>query len=45
MRWLIDELLRTRNPWTCPHGRPVLLRFTVRDIERQFQRPEGYRKA
>jgi DNA mismatch repair protein MutL len=45
MRWLIDELLTTRNPWTCPHGRPVLLRFTVRDIERQFQRPEGYRKA
>ncbi len=45
MRWLIDELLRTRNPWTCPHGRPVLLRFTVRDIEKQFQRPEGYRRS
>ena len=44
MRWLIEELLATRNPWTCPHGRPVLLRFTIRDIERQFQRPEGYRK-
>jgi DNA mismatch repair protein MutL len=45
MRWLIDELLRCRNPWTCPHGRPVLLRFTIRDIEKQFQRPEGYRKS
>jgi DNA mismatch repair protein MutL len=44
MQWLIEELLATRNPWTCPHGRPVLLRFTIRDIERQFQRPEGYRK-
>jgi DNA mismatch repair protein MutL len=42
MRWLIGELLKSRNPWTCPHGRPVLLRFTIRDIERQFQRPEGY---
>jgi DNA mismatch repair protein MutL len=44
MQWLVEELLTTRNPWTCPHGRPVLLRFTIRDIERQFQRPEGYRK-
>jgi DNA mismatch repair protein MutL len=39
MRWLIDELLKARNPWTCPHGRPAILRFTIRDIERQFQRP------
>ena len=45
MRWLLDGLLVAENPWTCPHGRPVILRFTVRDIERQFQRPEGFRKA
>lgn len=45
MRWLLDGLLAAENPWTCPHGRPVILRFTVRDIERQFQRPEGFRKA
>ena len=36
---LIDELMRAKNPWTCPHGRPVILRFTLRDIERQFLRP------
>jgi DNA mismatch repair protein MutL len=39
MNWLIDELLAAHNPWTCPHGRPIILRFTLRDIERQFQRP------
>lgn len=39
MLWLIDELLRAKNPWTCPHGRPVILRFPIRDIERQFLRP------
>jgi DNA mismatch repair protein MutL len=39
MNWLIDELLKAKNPWTCPHGRPIILRFTLRDIERQFQRP------
>ncbi|MCC6745704.1 MAG: DNA mismatch repair endonuclease MutL [Acidobacteria bacterium] len=44
LRWLLDGLLATENPWTCPHGRPVILRFTIRDIERQFQRPEGFRK-
>jgi DNA mismatch repair protein MutL len=38
MRWLIDQLLRTDNPATCPHGRPIILRITGREIERGFQR-------
>ena len=38
MRWLIDELLRMENPATCPHGRPIILRITAREIERGFQR-------
>lgn len=38
MRWLLDELLRMENPATCPHGRPVILRMTMREIERGFQR-------
>ena len=39
MRWLITRLLQTSSPTTCPHGRPVILRLTKRDIERGFQRP------
>jgi DNA mismatch repair protein MutL len=39
MRWLIDRLLVTSSPTTCPHGRPIILRLTKRDIERGFQRP------
>ncbi len=39
MRWLIDRLLLTSSPTTCPHGRPAILRLTKRDIERGFQRP------
>jgi DNA mismatch repair protein MutL len=39
MRWLIDRLLLTSSPTTCPHGRPILLRLTTRDIERGFHRP------
>lgn len=38
MRWLIDELLQMQNPATCPHGRPIILRITAREIERGFQR-------
>lgn len=39
MRWLIDRLLITSSPTTCPHGRPIILRLTKRDIERGFHRP------
>jgi DNA mismatch repair protein MutL len=38
MRWLIDQLLHTSSPTTCPHGRPIILRLTKRDIERGFHR-------
>ncbi|MDQ3011515.1 MAG: DNA mismatch repair endonuclease MutL [Acidobacteriota bacterium] len=38
VRWLIDELLKMENPATCPHGRPIVLRITAREIERGFQR-------
>jgi DNA mismatch repair protein MutL len=38
MYWLIDELLKMENPATCPHGRPIILRITAREIERGFQR-------
>jgi DNA mismatch repair protein MutL len=39
MQWLIDELMKTRNPMTCPHGRPIIMRMGLRDIERGFKRP------
>ena len=38
MRWLIDELLEMENPATCPHGRPIILRVTMRELEKGFQR-------
>jgi DNA mismatch repair protein MutL len=39
MHWLIDRLLLTSSPTTCPHGRPAILRLTKRDLERGFHRP------
>ena len=38
MRWMIDRLLLTTSPTTCPHGRPVILRLSMKDIERGFHR-------
>jgi DNA mismatch repair protein MutL len=38
MRWLIDRLLQTSSPTTCPHGRPVILRLGIRDILKSFHR-------
>jgi len=38
MRWLIDRLLSTSSPTTCPHGRPVILRLAMQDILKGFHR-------
>ena len=38
MEWLLDELAKTDCPMSCPHGRPVVLRYSVRDIQRAFKR-------
>jgi DNA mismatch repair protein MutL len=38
MQFLLAELRRTSYSTVCPHGRPVLLRLTRREIERNFQR-------
>ncbi|MGE3465494.1 MAG: DNA mismatch repair protein MutL, partial [Pyrinomonadaceae bacterium] len=38
MHWLIDRLLITTSPTTCPHGRPIILRLSMKDIERGFHR-------
>lgn len=38
MDWLLAELGRTENPATCPHGRPIVLHYSLRDIQRAFKR-------
>jgi DNA mismatch repair protein MutL len=38
MQWLVDELARVRIPTHCPHGRPIILRFSLHEIERNFGR-------
>lgn len=38
MRWLVDRLMLTSSPTTCPHGRPIVLRLATHDIEKSFHR-------
>src|SRR5262249_20678062 len=38
MEWLLGELAKTECPMSCPHGRPVVLRYSLKDIQRAFKR-------
>ncbi len=38
MEWLLAELAKTECPMSCPHGRPVVLRYSLRDIQKAFKR-------
>lgn len=37
-RQLIVQLSQCKNPYNCPHGRPVLVNFTKSDMEKMFRR-------
>jgi len=38
MEWLLAELAKTDCPMSCPHGRPVVLRYSLKDIQKAFKR-------
>jgi DNA mismatch repair protein MutL len=38
MEWLLKELAKTECPMSCPHGRPVVLRYSVKEIQKAFKR-------
>jgi len=38
MRWLVGELMKTDVPTVCPHGRPIILRYDLREIQKAFKR-------
>jgi DNA mismatch repair protein MutL len=38
MEWLLTELAGTEHPTSCPHGRPIVLRYAWKEIQRAFHR-------
>ncbi len=40
MENLINELFRCENPYTCPHGRPTMIKITKEKLEKLFKRRE-----
>ena len=38
MEWLLAELAKTDHPMSCPHGRPIVLRYSMQDIQKAFKR-------
>jgi len=35
---LLNELRKTEDPFTCPHGRPIIIHFSTNEIEKMFKR-------
>ncbi len=38
VRDLIEKLMKLKDPYTCPHGRPTLIKFTQADLDKMFKR-------
>jgi len=38
MEWLLEALAQTECPMTCPHGRPTVLRYGMKELQKAFKR-------
>ena len=38
MQWLLEELAKTDCPMSCPHGRPIVLHYSMKEILKAFHR-------
>ena len=38
MQYLVDRLFATSSPFVCPHGRPVIVKLTLEELDRRFGR-------
>ena len=39
MNSLIDHLFATQMPYVCPHGRPIVIKIALEELDRRFGRP------
>jgi DNA mismatch repair protein MutL len=38
MRRLLADLFACEQPFTCPHGRPVVIQLGLKELHRRFER-------
>lgn len=38
IEYMLEDLRNTSNPYTCPHGRPIIIKFNKNEIEKWFKR-------
>ncbi len=38
MQNLVDHLFATKNPYFCPHGRPIIVNLSLKELDKRFER-------
>ena len=38
IEFLLEDLVKCSNPYTCPHGRPIIIKYSKYEIEKWFKR-------
>lgn len=38
MQNLVDHLFATKNPYYCPHGRPIIVNLSLKELDKRFER-------
>ena len=38
MKYIYENLMKLENPFTCPHGRPTVIKMTRYDLDKLFKR-------
>ena len=39
MQELVNRLFATKNPYYCPHGRPIIIQMSLDELDGRFERP------